>query len=143
MYSLNAAQVVEERQSITSNRESDRSKIMSQEKLQAFAEAVGKSEELQKRFNSIQVEAARTTAEKLAKLSESAGTPFTAEEYLKSVAESSPELSAEQLRNVSGGVNIGEAIAISFASFAVGCFAVAIGSAVLGGNDPQCDPTSG
>jgi hypothetical protein len=53
---------------------------MSQEKLQAFAEALSKSEELQKRFASIQVEAVKSTAEKLAKLSESAGTPFTAEE---------------------------------------------------------------
>ena len=77
---------------------------MSQEKLQAFAEAVSKSEELQKRFASIQMEAARSTAEKLAKLSESAGTPFTAEEYLKSVAESSEEMSAEQLHGVAGGV---------------------------------------
>src|ERR1700746_2280984 len=76
---------------------------MSQKKLQAFAEAVSKSEERQKRFNSIQVEAARTTAEKLAKLSESAGTPFTAEEYLNSVAESSDEMSTEQLRSVAGG----------------------------------------
>jgi hypothetical protein len=42
---------------------------------------------------------------------------------------------------VSGGVKIGVAIAISIASFAVGCFAVAIGSAVQGGNDPSCDPT--
>jgi hypothetical protein len=39
---------------------------MSQEKLQAFAEAISKSEELQKRFNSIQAEAAKSTAEKLA-----------------------------------------------------------------------------
>jgi hypothetical protein len=39
----------------------------------------------------------------MAKLSESAGTPFTAEEYLKSVAESSEEMSAEQLHGVAGG----------------------------------------
>ena len=77
---------------------------MSPEKLKAFAEANGKSEELQKRLNSIQVEAARTTAEKLAKLSESAGTPFTADEYLHSVAESSEEMSAQQLQSVPGGV---------------------------------------
>jgi hypothetical protein len=76
---------------------------MSQEKLQAFAEAVSKSEELQKSFNSIQMEAVKSTAEKLAKLSESAGTPFTAEEYLRSLAESSEQLSTEQLRSVAGG----------------------------------------
>ena len=76
---------------------------MSQEKLKAFAEAVSKSEELQKRLNSIQVAAVKSTAEKLAKLSESTGTPFTAEEYLKSVVESSEEMSTEQLRSVSGG----------------------------------------
>jgi hypothetical protein len=78
---------------------------MSQEKLQAFAEAVSKSEELQKQYISIQVEIARSTAEKLAKLSESAGTPFTAEEYLKSVVASSEEMSTEQLRSVAGGAN--------------------------------------
>jgi predicted ribosomally synthesized peptide with nif11-like leader len=77
---------------------------MSEEKLQAFAEAVSRSEELQKQYTSIQVEIARSTAEKLAKLSESAGTPFTAEEYLKSVADSSEEMSEEQLRGVAGGV---------------------------------------
>ncbi len=77
---------------------------MSQEKLKAFAEAVSKSEGLQKRFASIQVEAAKSIAEKLAKLSESAGTPFTADEYLHSVAESSEEMSAQQLQSVAGGV---------------------------------------
>ena len=76
---------------------------MSKEKLTAFAEAVSKSEELQKRLVSIQVETARLTAEKMAKLSESAGTPFTAEEYLQSVADLSDEMSAEQLRTVAGG----------------------------------------
>jgi Nif11 domain len=80
-----------------------RDKIMSQEKLKAFAEAVSKSEELQKRFNSIQAEAVKSTAEKLAELSESTGTPFTAEEYLKSVVVSSEEMSTEQLRSVAGG----------------------------------------
>jgi hypothetical protein len=49
------------------------------------------------------VETAKSTAKKMAKLSESAGTPFTAEEYLQSVAESSEEMSAEQLQRVSGG----------------------------------------
>jgi hypothetical protein len=73
---------------------------MSKETLQAFAEAVSKSEELQKRLASIQVETAKSTAEQIAKLSERAGTPFTAEEYLKSVAESSEE----QLHTVAGGV---------------------------------------
>ena len=95
---------------------------MSKEKLQAFAEAVSKSEELQKRFNSIQVEAARTTAEKLAKLSESAGTPFTAEEYLQSVRESSEELSAEQLQSVAGGLDVAKAIGFSMMTVGVGCF---------------------
>lgn len=78
---------------------------MSNEKLEAFAEAVSRSEELQKRLAEIQVETARLTAEKIAKLSESAGTPFTAEEYLKSVAESSEEMSAEQLQSVAGGAS--------------------------------------
>src|SRR5580704_8695397 len=77
---------------------------MSKEKLQAFAEAVSRSEELRKQYASIQVEMVRSTAEKLAKLSESAGTPFTAEEYLQAVAESSEQLSAEQLSRVAGGM---------------------------------------
>jgi hypothetical protein len=47
---------------------------MSKEKLQAFAGAVSRSEELRKQWASIQVEMARSTAEKLVKLSESAGT---------------------------------------------------------------------
>jgi predicted ribosomally synthesized peptide with nif11-like leader len=91
---------------------------MSQEKLHAFAEAVSKSEELQKQFNSIQVEALKSTAEKLAKLSESAGTPFTAEEYLKSVVESSEDLSTEQLRSVAGGINIDDVVGRFLQSFA-------------------------
>ena len=78
---------------------------MSQEKLQAFAEAVSKSEELQKRLALTQLEISRSTAEKMAKLSESAGTPFSAEEYLKSVAESSEEMSSEQLQSVAGGAS--------------------------------------
>ncbi|HXM02905.1 MAG TPA: hypothetical protein VN939_09905 [Chthoniobacterales bacterium] len=43
---------------------------MTKEQLQAFAEAVSKSEELQKEYISIQVELARSNAEKLAKLSQ-------------------------------------------------------------------------
>lgn len=110
---------------------------MSQEKLQAFAEAVSKSEELQKRFASIQMETVRSTADKLAKLSESAGTPFTAEEYLQSVAESSEELSAEQLQTVSGGVTIGEVIGLSIATLTLGCWAGAIATAADPAN-PRC-----
>jgi Nif11 domain len=110
---------------------------MSQEKLQAFAEAVSKSEELQKRFNAIQVEAARTTAEKLAKLSESAGTPFTVEEYLKSVAESSEEMSAQQLHSVAGGVwdPTFANILLSVISVGAGCAVLALNSALVGDTD--------
>ena len=114
---------------------------MSKEKLQAFAEAVSKSEELQKQFNSIQVEAVKSTAEKLAKLSESAGTPFTAEEYLKSVAESSEEMSAEQLHSVAGGVWEPSAgnISFSIASLGLMCAGLAIGSLIE--PDPDvCQP---
>jgi hypothetical protein len=98
---------------------------MSKEKLQAFLEAVSKSEELQKRFVSIQVEAAKSTAEKLAKLSESAGTPFTAEEYLQPVADSSDEMSAEQLDTVAGGV-----WEPSFANIACSILFVGVGCAL-------------
>jgi Nif11 domain len=77
---------------------------MSKEKIEAFVAAVSNSEELQKQFVSIQVEVAKLTAQKIAKLSESTGTPFTAEEYLQSVADSSDQMSAEQLQSVAGGV---------------------------------------
>lgn len=76
---------------------------MTKEKFQAFAQAVSKSAKLQERLGSIQVETAKSTAEKIAKLSESAGTPFTAEEYLQALAESANELSESQLGTVAGG----------------------------------------
>jgi predicted ribosomally synthesized peptide with nif11-like leader len=113
---------------------------MSKEKLQAFAEAVSRSEELQKQYTSIQVEMARSTAEKLAKLSESAGTPFTAEEYLKSVADSSEEMSPEQLHTVAGGVwepTVAN-IAHSILTFGIGCAIVAADSATKRGDADAC-----
>jgi predicted ribosomally synthesized peptide with nif11-like leader len=99
---------------------------MSKEKLQAFAEAVSKSEELQKQFTAIQVQSARSTAEQVAKLSESVGTPFTAEEYLQAFADSSEEISDEQLYTVAGGaLSPREAVAMSMKNvyFALGCVA--------------------
>ena len=78
---------------------------MNKEKLQAFAEAVSRSEELQRQLASLQAEISRSTAEQMAKLSESAGTPFTAEEYLQSVAESAEEMSAVELQSVAGGAS--------------------------------------
>jgi predicted ribosomally synthesized peptide with nif11-like leader len=105
---------------------------MSKEKLQAFAEAVSKSEELQKQLAEIQVKIAKSTAEKVAKLSESAGTPFTAEEYLQSVAESSEQMSNEQLQTVAGGwgnpASVGFAIG-SIITLGIGCLLTAIASA--------------
>jgi hypothetical protein len=78
------------------------------------------------------VETAKSTAKKMAKLSESAGTPFTAEEYLQSVAESSEEMSAEQLQRVSGGreMPIGQMIVDSIALLGIGCVAIGIVSLV-------------
>ncbi len=113
---------------------------MSQEKLQAFAEAVSRSEELQKRFASIHAEAAKSTAEKLAKLSESAGTPFTAEEYLRSVAESSEQLSAEQLHTVAGGVwePTADNIVLSTLTFGIACWGAAVLSALSKGDPDKC-----
>jgi hypothetical protein len=118
---------------------------MSTEKLQAFAEAVGKSEELQKRVASIQAESARTTAEKLAKLSESAGTPFTAEEYLNSVLESSEEMSAQQLHSVAGGVWDPSVTNIMASIFSAGivCGLFATASAVGKGDADQCQVKMG
>jgi predicted ribosomally synthesized peptide with nif11-like leader len=122
---------------------------MSQEKLQAFAEAVSKSEELQKQFASIQMETLRSTAQKLAKLSESAGTPFTAEEYLKSVVESSDELSKEQLQSVAGGGLWDEPVfhrimnSLAFSLVGTDCVTNAARSVIEKGWDKadQCMPT--
>ena len=113
---------------------------MSQEKLQAFAEAVSKSEELQKQYLSIQVGIAKSSAEKLAKLSESAGTPFTAEEYLNSVAESSEEMSTEQLHRVAGGLSAAEEIYIASSILTAGvtCWVKAIVSASTQGGAEKC-----
>ena len=82
----------------------------------------------------------RSTAEKLAKLSESAGTPFTAEEYLNSVAESSEEMSTEQLRSVAGGVSEPtlENILGFIVSFGVRCAAKAITSLITEGSADKC-----
>jgi predicted ribosomally synthesized peptide with nif11-like leader len=113
---------------------------MSKAKLQAFAEAVSKNEELQKRLQSIQVEAARSTAEQIANLSASAGTPFTAEEYLQSVAESSEEMSVEQLHTVAGGIwepNAGN-ITVSIFSMGLFCALQAAASAIGKGDADKC-----
>ena len=85
------------------------------------------------------MEAVRSTAEKLAKLSESAGTPFTAEEYLNSVAQSSEEMSTEQLRSVAGGgfSLIWKAIFESI-GFAANCVVRAARSIKEGGSIDQC-----
>jgi hypothetical protein len=114
---------------------------MSQEKLQAFAEAVSKSEDLQKQFALIQMETLRSTAEKVAKLSESAGTPFTAGEYLRSVAESSEQLSAEQLHTVAGGVwePSSKNILTSIFTLGLGC-ALGAGISAAEGDVDKCQP---
>ena len=110
---------------------------MSQEKLQAFVEAVSKSEELQKQFALIQMETVRSTAEKLAKLSESAGTPFTAREYLNSIAESAEELSAEDLRSVAGGLSIEEVVGNLWNSLIhPGICAVRVAGSLINKDDP-------
>jgi predicted ribosomally synthesized peptide with nif11-like leader len=119
-------------------------KIMSKEKLLAFAETVSKSEELQKQLAAIQVQTARATAEKVAKLSESTGTPFTAEEYLQSIADSAEEMSEEQLQTVAGGVwrpSFGNIWASVF-SVGIRCAMSAISSAVNGNLD-KCQPDAG
>lgn len=110
---------------------------MSKEKLQAFAEAVSKSEDLQKRLTAIQSETAKSTAEKMAKLSQTAGTPFTAEEYINSVAELSEEISAEQLRSVAGGLSVDEVFGNLWRSVThPGICAVRIVASLNNQNDP-------
>jgi predicted ribosomally synthesized peptide with nif11-like leader len=111
---------------------------MGKEKLQAFAEAVSRSEELQKQYTSIQAEIVRSTAEKLAKLSESAGTPFTAEEYLQAVADSSEELSTEQLQTVAGGTS-GQAAQIRYRSQVIP-YACGIGEIISIAQGPSACP---
>jgi hypothetical protein len=115
---------------------------MSKQTLTAFAEAVSKSQELQKQLALIHQEIAQSRAEKLAELSESAGTPFTAEEYLRSVAESSEQLSAEQLHTVAGGVWEPSALNIfaSIISLGIGC-AVAAGISAAKGDVDKCQVT--
>jgi predicted ribosomally synthesized peptide with nif11-like leader len=120
-------------------------KTMSTEKLQAFAEAVSKSEELQKQLTSIQVESARSTAENIAKLSETAGTTFTAEEYLQAIAEASEEMPPEQLHSVAGGVWDPSATNIigSLLSAGLFCAAAAITSAIASGSADECQISVG
>ncbi len=117
---------------------------MSKQTFTAFAEAVSKSQELQKQLALIQQEIAQSRAEKLAELSESAGTPFTAEEYLRSVAESSEQLSAEQLHTVAGGVwePSPKNIVGSIFMLGIGCGIAAAISAGKGDVD-QCQLGSG
>ncbi len=116
---------------------------MSKKTLTAFAEAVSKSQELQKQLALIQPEIAQSRAEKLAELSESAGTPFTAEEYLRSVAESSEQLSAEQLHTVAGGVwePTAENILASIFFIGLGCAMAAGLSAGNKGDVDKCQFT--
>lgn len=113
---------------------------MSNEKLEAFAQAVSKNEELQKRFVSIQAETARSTAEKMADLSKSAGTPFTVDEYLHAIVESSDEMSEQQLRGVAGGVWEPSADNIMASIFTAGTFCAvrALTSAVELLNPDSC-----
>jgi hypothetical protein len=65
---------------------------------------------------------------------------FTAEEYLKSIADSASEMSDEQLRRVSGGAWEPTVYNIfgSIVTFGVGCAAVAIASAVQQGDADKC-----
>src|ERR1700677_377857 len=109
---------------------------MTKEQLQAFAEAVSKSEELQKEYISIQLELTRSNAEKVAKLSQSTDTPFTAQEYLEAVADSSDssdEMSPEQLHAVAGGVfapTVGNVVG-SILTLGIGCAVLAIHTALM------------
>jgi Nif11 domain len=66
---------------------------MSKENIQTFVEAASKDQSLQQRIVLIQREAIQLTAEKLAKLSQDTGTPFTPEEYL----DADPKERAEHL----------------------------------------------
>jgi hypothetical protein len=117
--------------------------ITSKQTLTAFAEAVSESQELQKKLALIQQEIAQSRAAKLAELSESAGTPFTAEEYLRSVAESSEQISAEQLHTVAGGVwePTAENITLSIILLGVGCAMAAGLSAANKGDVDKCQFT--
>ncbi|HXM05669.1 MAG TPA: hypothetical protein VN939_23850 [Chthoniobacterales bacterium] len=113
---------------------------MTKEQLQAFAEGVSKSEELQKQYILIQVESARSNAEKLAKLSQRTDTAFTAEEYLQLAADSADEMSSEQLHAVAGGVwqPTFNNIAMSILGAGIMCGVRAIFSAIGTGDADKC-----
>ena len=120
---------------------------MSQEKLQAFAKAISKSEELQKRFWLSRFR--RKPPERPPRSSPScprysvAGTAFlTAEEYLRSVAESSEQLSAEQLHAVAGGAwdTRPDNFVLSIFTVGIACGIVAAVSAIEKGNVDKCQP---
>ncbi len=76
---------------------------MSTENITKFSEAVAASPELQAKVQSIQVAAARDTAEKMAALSTEAGAPLTAEDFITSAQAAREDLSDEQLEAVAGG----------------------------------------
>ncbi len=79
---------------------------MSTENIAKFAEAVAADPALSAKVQALYAEASRASAEQLANLSITVGTPFTAEEYL---ANASGELSESDLSDVSGGIRGPEA----------------------------------
>lgn len=75
---------------------------MSTANIPAFHDKVAQSPELQTRLAEIQQQAARTTAEAIARLATEVGTPFTAEDLLTTQHEDQ-ELSEAELADVAGG----------------------------------------
>lgn len=72
---------------------------MSRENITAFLESATNNPELQQKIVALHVAVERATAEELAKLSQDAGTPFTAEEWLGEEG----ELSEAEMEGVAGG----------------------------------------
>jgi predicted ribosomally synthesized peptide with nif11-like leader len=79
---------------------------MSTQNIHTFEDKVTQSPELQARLAEIQQQAARTTAEAIARLAQEIGTPFTAEELLSHSGPSHDELADHELAGVAGGGTI-------------------------------------
>jgi predicted ribosomally synthesized peptide with nif11-like leader len=113
---------------------------MSTENLTRFNNAVAADPALQAKVQSLNSEASRELAQRLAALSTEAGAPFTAEEFLDQATSQVSALTDEQLDAVAGGVNSAElgSIALSVFTLGIACAAFAIESQVRVGRPVAC-----
>ncbi len=117
---------------------------MSTENITKFNEVLASDPDLQAKLRDIQQDVARDTAEKIAALSAEAGTPFSADEFLRGAVQGTGELSEEQLESVSGGWwNSSEAnVMTSIITLGIGCAFIASASALFKGDKADdCQPS--